>query len=296
MNLIERFNRFRFERALRTVANTPAIQCTAEGPTLLSMVHHRDVLPYLLAVKSFNRFIPPSQVVVVMDPTITEEDQQILRRHVPGIELRHAEDYREEGIPQGGCWERLIAISEYVADSYVIQLDADTVTLRDIPEIRDAVRTGTSFVLATEDNQDFVSCSDIALWAERRLASGEHVQILAESRLGQFKDHERLRYVRGCAGFSGFACGSLSRDKLREFSSVMSSLLGDRWSQWGTEQFASNFMVANSPLARVLPHPKYCHPGRETAETVFLHFIGYVRFITGRYAQVTHEVCASLGT
>ena len=74
----------------------------------------------------------------------------------------------------------------------------------------------------------------------------------------------------------------------------MESLIGPRWTSWGTEQFASNFFVANSPKAIVLPHPKYCHPLRELPGTVFLHFIGFVRFQTGRYADVAKSVIEAL--
>lgn len=259
------------------------------------MVHHRDVESYLLAIKSFCRFFSPRRIIVVTDPTITDEDRQQMATHVGGIQFVHAENYRIAGMPQGGCWERLIAIAEFVQNDYVIQLDADTVALSEMPEVRKAVEESMSFVLATEDGQDFSSCTEAVAWAKKRAESGEHIQILAESSMDGLTDYQALRYVRGCAGFSGFAVGCFNRDKLKTFSDTMSQILGDKWTAWGTEQFTSNFMVSNSPKAVVLPHPKYCHPGREQPGTVFLHFIGYVRFNTDRYARAARETCAALG-
>ena len=63
---------------------------------------------------------------------------------------------------------------------------------------------------------------------------------------------------------------------------------------WGTEQFSSNLLVASSPGARVLPHPRYCAAHRRTGDTAFLHFIGYVRHASGLYAQLAGEIAAEL--
>ncbi|MDR0775287.1 MAG: hypothetical protein LBE81_01425 [Azonexus sp.] len=288
-------NRRRFEKALHQIASSAPIRTGSDKFTALSMVHHRDVESYLLAIKSFCRFFSPRRIIVVTDPTITDEDRQQMATHVGGIQFVHAENYRIAGMPQGGCWERLIAIAEFVQNDYVIQLDADTVALSEMPEVRKAVEESMSFVLATEDGQDFSSCTEAVAWAKKRAESGEHIQILAESSMDGLTDYQALRYVRGCAGFSGFAVGCFNRDKLKTFSDTMSQILGDKWTAWGTEQFTSNFMVSNSPKAVVLPHPKYCHPGREQPGTVFLHFIGYVRFNTDRYARAARETCAALG-
>lgn len=291
----EIINRWRFKAALGQILLTRRIATGEEPFTALSMVHHRDVDAYLLAIKSFCLHFNPRRIVVVADPSITEEDRARIAIHVKGIEFVRAVDYRDGGLPQGGCWERLIAISEYVKSDYVIQLDADTVTLEDMPEVRDAVVNSRSFVLATEDGQDFVTSREAAQWAKQRAESGEHIQILSEASLDRLPRSESTRYVRGCAGFSGFAPGSFNLERLREFSGAMQGILADKWSSWGTEQFTSNFMVSNSTHACVLPHPKYCHPGREQPGTVFLHFIGFVRYRTERYARAARETFVALG-
>ena len=292
----EKLNQWKFQRALPCIVKTPQVKLGDTPFTLLSMVHHRDVAAYLLAVKSFVSALPPRRIVVVMDPSITTQDRDLLAAHVPAIVFLAAADCRDQALPRGGTWERLIAISNEVKHDYVVQLDADTVTLGELPEIAESIRAGRSFVLATEDEQDFCSCSAIAAWAQARLGAGEHVQVVAESLLDRVAGTESLRYVRGCSGFSGFAKDSFNRAKLIDFSQQMQHMLGNRWSEWGTEQFTSNFMVANSPQAMVLPHPKYCHPLREKPGTVFLHFVGYVRYLTPRYTQAVHQICEKLKT
>ena len=161
-------NQRRFDREIGGILDTPPVNLRSEPFIGLSMVHHPDVVPYLLAIKSFCRFLHPHRIIVVADPTITDADRSRISAHVCGVEFARAEDYREVGLPRGGCWERLIAISEFVQDDYVIQLDADTVALADMEEIRDAVQRRSSFVLATEDVQEFVSLAQAASGARPR--------------------------------------------------------------------------------------------------------------------------------
>ena len=68
----------------------------------------------------------------------------------------------------------------------------------------------------------------------------------------------------------------------------MEKLLGERWQEWGTEQCGSNFAVANSPGAFILPNPKYGNFGRHLpdAQRTFLHFIGSDRYEKDYFADL----------
>lgn len=294
MSIAERIHKLHFTWAVRAMRATPPL---AEGKhpfIALSMVQHRDVLPYLLALKSFARFLQPARVVLVADPTLNAPDRALLRRHVPHIEIREASEFQRDGVPRGGCWERLCAIAEYSRDTYVVQLDADTVATNQLDDVRNAIYSNVSFTLGTEDVQPITSCAEAAEWAKSRLGGGDHTQLLAEAHLDQFDPERRFLYARGCAGFAGFAPGSISGALVSHISETMAKLIGEKWSAWGTEQFASNLIVCSSPGAKLLPHPKYCHPGRATAATVFLHFIGFVRYRTNRYAQLARQIGRAL--
>lgn len=294
MSIVERFHRARFNWEVRAIRNTPPLRPGSENFIALSMVQHRDVLPYLLALKSFARFLPPAKVVLVADPTLDADDRALLRSHVPHIEFREAVEFHRDGIPQGGTWERLTAISQYALESYVVQLDADTVAINDLPAVRQAMRDRVSFTLGTEDIQPTVSCAEMAEWAQHRLDGQNHIQLLAEASLDRFDTTGRYRYARGCSGFAGFAPGSINPAQVLEVSVRMAELIGPKWSAWGTEQFTSNLLVCSSPGARILPHPSYCNPGRITPATVFLHFIGYVRYRSGLYARLARRVSHEL--
>lgn len=292
-SLTTRWHRWQFERAVQDMRDTPPLAVGTTPYTVLSMVQHRDVLPYLLALKSFARFVPPAEVVVVADPTLDANDRALMREHVPVLEIREAAEFRQPGIPAGGCWERLSAIGERVGRGAVVQLDADTVALHMPQEVAATLQAGVSFTLGTDDGQRISGTHEVAA-PFRGKPVPVHIQGRCEGLLDRLDPEQRWRYVRGCAGFAGFARGAFDRELLIEISSRMRALIGDDWALWGTEQFTSNLIVASSPGGQVLPHPRYCAPHRRTDDTVFLHFIGYVRFASSYYADVGRRVAVEL--
>lgn len=294
MKLQERFNRLLFNISVKGIVDTPPAARGSRDFIALSMVQKKDVLAYLLAFKSFFRQLAPARVVIVADPTIDADDRAVLRQQIPHVEFRDAREFQRAGIPKGGCWERLCAVSEYAADGYVIQLDADTVTTGHLAEVQSAIDDGRAFTLGTEDGQTIAPSSEISNWARDRLEPDSHIQVIAESKLAEVDDEHYRKYVRGCAGFAGYPRNSFDFERMRDFSTRMQKLMPDGWNKWGTEQFTSNVLVSNMPGARVLPHPRYCAPHRRTGDSVFLHFIGYVRYRSPLYARLASRVARDL--
>lgn len=60
-----------------------------------------------------------------------------------------------------------------------------------------------------------------------------------------------------------------------------------KWHEWGSEQVASNFMVANTDNAIVLPVDRYpfWQPCLDINRAVLIHFFGTFRFIGGMYVR-----------
>jgi len=126
----------------------------------------------------------------------------------------------------------------------------------------------------------------------------EHVQVVAEQNLEKLEGSGHLKYVRGSAGFAGFAAGSFSREEIEHISENMERLIGKRWKEWGSEQVMSNLMVANSEEATILPYPRYCNfmPQTRHEECCFLHFVGTYRFKKGIYARKVTSIVSKLWT
>lgn len=293
-SLTGRIRRMRFERAIKRIADSPNVTLSSGSRvTLVSMVNHRDAFAYLLAVKTFARSIGLRRAVVVADPTLDRDDQALIARHVEGVEFRDAVAMRSQGLPSGGCWERLVAIAHEVKHGYVIQLDADTVTMGPLLEVVDAVEANRSFLLASEAGLKVSDLGAAVDWARIQAPTNRHIQIQAESNLDVL-DASRWRYVRACAGFAGFPTDSFRVETLQEVTDAMVSRLGARWQEWGTEQVTSNLVCASQPRALLLPNPKYCNADLERPETEFLHFIGYARFTSSRYEDLTRAACRML--
>lgn len=286
-------NRSLFGLKVRGLLRTPPVEIDSSlGLHVLSLLQHKDVLMYLAAIKTFAKHVPVAQVHVVNDGSLSRRDMDCLLGHVPGIVIHETEAFQRPDLPKGGCWERLVAIAELSATSYVIQLDADTLTLGPIQEVLSAVKSEQSFVIGTWDGQEFEPMRERERLAKDALSRGvRHVQVIAEANFGALNAVENMRYVRGCAGFSGFAKSSNKLDLIGQVSKEMHGCLGDVWYQWGSEQVMSNIVVANHDSAVVLPHPKYCDCTKfSIAETQFIHFIGTCRFESGRYSRLVKKV------
>lgn len=296
-NITERsrraFFKWRYLRVARRILDTPPLQIGALPFLLLSMVQKSDVLSYLVALKSFAFHANPRRVMVVCDPSIDDADRAVIRKHVPHAELYDAREFAVDDVPCGGTWERLLAISHHVADQYVVQLDADTVTLRPIPEVVAAICASKGFVLS-EPNHRLMSLAETCAFASQFDSVDNHVQDVAEMKMVELERPSTELYIHGCSGFTGFPQAHGMREKLIAFSTEMRILVGSRWTAWGTEQVTSNYLVANIAGTTVLPVLRYAGADHATVDSVFLHFIGYTRFIDGHYERASAEAIRML--
>lgn len=282
-----------FRHQVRAVFASPPIEPSGDEPVIVTQTCHSDIAMYLVAIKSFYHRLGRGRIVILNDGSLTAADQDLLRHHVRPSEVIPIESSRGPGLPVGGTWERLTFIARSVADAYTIQLDADTVTVGPIPEVDDCVRTGTAYALGEWPGQQIDSVQE----ASRIVAhsNSTHVQILAEQQLVQLERAEHLKYVRGCSGFAGFPRGSFDVGTLKGLSDQMYRLLGPKWEEWGSEQFSSNFVVANAPRARVLPNPNYYTFQGKPESAAFIHFVGGHRFESGLYVRSAREALTALG-
>lgn len=120
----------------------PATIADAGKFVVLTMTCHRDLIQYLVAIKSFTRYASPRKVFVLDDGSLTGRDKETLEKHVPGIEFLAMPDFHSEACPRGGCWERLLAVAELAKHDYVVQMDADTLTRGETPEVLSCVEKG----------------------------------------------------------------------------------------------------------------------------------------------------------
>ena len=284
-----------FDLRTRDILRTPPLEpATNSELSIVTMLCHEDVGKYLIAIKSLYAHIGQGEIIIIDDGTLTSVDRSLISSHIIGSRIVAISTIDTGVFPVGGCWERLSFILDLVESRYVIQMDADTLTIGSIDEVKSCYDRNRSFTLGTASGQSFWTLRDAAAFAKNN--PKPHISIVAERQFANYPNCDALQYVRGSAGYAGFAKESFSREALEQFSGHMARALGDRWTEWGTEQIASNFVVANSPGAIVLPHPKYTcfHPDLDPTQCVFLHFIGTHRFKRGVYQELARQTIDSL--
>lgn len=296
--LKDKLNRLNFSFACKKIYGTPPVLAKTDEPiAVLTLLQHKDVLLFLIAIKSFTKQVAIKKVIIINDGTLTQNDLEILEKHIPIVEIRDVKEFANDACPKGGCWERLLAIAYYVKEYYVIQLDSDTLTLSDIPEVKQHIATQTAFVIGTWDNQ---TIEPMQVCSERvrknvNITPDSHIQMLAEANFNEIDNADTLNYVRGCAGFTGFPKDSFTDSYVVDISRKIENTIGNKWHNWGSEQVMSNIVVANIDKSCVLPHPNYCDCTKiETGTTNFIHFIGECRFKSGIYQNLAREVIIDL--
>ena len=262
--------------------------------SIISMISNLDVQMYLIAMKSFYARMGSGKIIAIIRGDMPRDARRTLEQHFPGIRLTILEDIDTCGCQRGGTWERLLYLLERAEDEYAIQIDADTLTFgAAIDEVAHCVKNNIAFTLPGM-LRSMRTLPQAA--ADARATNSSYIGILAERYFDHYPGAESLRYIRGSSGFAGFARGAFPRTRMVEFHRTMEGFMGEEWKKWGTEQCGSNFAVANSPGAVVLPYPKYAcfNPWVPREDGAFLHFIGTYRYLDDYFAQRAQQEIARL--
>jgi hypothetical protein len=286
-----------FDRVARGILRTAPLRPHGDSPVFLSMVCHRDLTTYLLAIKSLYVSIGHGRVVIINDGSLKSEDLAILHHHIPALELFDVDSIETGSCPRADFfWERLVKIIELSCEHYVIQVDADTLVSAAIPEVIQCWRDNRSFLLGTGSGRAILPAPHTAHmvrgWIKTNGWTELPVGTEAEASLDKLPNAAQRSYVHASAGFAGFARGAFCMADLEWFSTYMSEMLGvQRWKEYGSEQIVSNYVLANAPGATVLPFPRYAcfEPHLKHDNPAFLHFIGTYRYNDGLYRRRAAE-------
>lgn len=283
-----------FDLAARGIRRTAPIEIRPAPIQIVTMLGHSAVTMYLCAIKSLYRYLPGGSVEVLDDGSLTSSDRATLEHHIRPISIRPLAAIVTGSCPRGGCWERLLHVVDASRDSYVIQMDSDILTTGPVPQVAAAAASNTAFTLGCDPKEPIETLDEAAARVARYDAS--MTQFRAEQVLPGLPQGMGRLYVRGSAGFTGFPRGGVDRAVVERFSTAMEGMMPGRWAEWGTEQVASNYLLANQPGALVLPWPQYCcfSPEVDQALSSLLHFIGSYRHRDGVYARAARQVIGEL--
>jgi len=289
--VLREINKKRFDYSLLGVLKTPPINYKQDNKvTILTMLGHSTVNMYLVAIKSFMMQFGYGTIEVINDGTLTDNDITTLKNHVPNIRFSNASDVDTLSCPTYISWKRLLRIAEVAKNSYVIQLDSDTISLAPLIDIHDKVKKNEGFLIGSERWGQPVDVSflhDIVIsW------KNQHVQAKAEE---IFKDIEFFKdgtkYLRACAGFSGYPKNFARLHEIEQLSQQIEGKIGKKWHEWGSEQTATMCLISKTANASVLPWPKYQNfmepiSGNSISSASFIHFIGSTRYRNSKYIKL----------
>lgn len=286
------WNYAKFDRQTRDLLKTPPIEYRDAPLAIVSMVSNLDPQMYIIAVKALYRRLGRGKIVAIVDADMPESSRELIRRHLVQVEFVHLEDIDPGKCQRGGTWERVHYCVSRSSREYVIQIDADTLCLGDLDEVNACVDQNRSFTLS-EGLPKKPLAEWPAIWAQN---PNNHIVNTFEQRALEYPGAGEMLYVRGSSGFAGFAKGAYDTRRLEQFHVDMAAIHGSRWKEWGTEQIASNYVVANSPDSLPLPHPKYSTylGGPLPDPCSALHFIGTFRFKDGIFAGLCNREIARM--
>lgn len=296
---LRKLGEWRHNRTARDVLETAPIEPREDGVVLFSMIGTRVLLPYLVAIKSLHQHLGRGRIMLLNDGTLDAADRAVLSAHCGSPAIIEPRDVETAPCPKGNCWERLLSILDLRAQDYVIQLDSDTVTLGPVPEVIEAIDANRSFTLGggVEDvAYGFMSVPDMIRDIYPDGPVTQHVQSVIEASLGALPDANALRYIRGCAGFAGFSKSTEGRNIAEKFAVDAGQIVGSRFAEWGSEQAASNFVIANDPDPIQLPYDRYANHWEEALprSPAFIHYIGTYRYARGSYVDSTKRAIRQL--
>ena len=267
---------------------------TNDAPLVfVTLLQHKDVYPYLVAIKSVFSSFGEGGVVVINDGSLTEADIGLLESQVLGIDIRPIADVDMALVDmKGGCWERLVTLVKESEKRYVIQVDADLVAQKQLGEVVELYKSNRSFALGNYISPGLVTFEQMSSWwTDQGVHAHDHVQVKSELVFKNLPRAEKRFYRRTTAAFVGMSKGSGTLAALSEFCEDMKDALGSDWNDWGSEQVASNYLIANTENNVELSAPEYVNnvPEKDISGAKLVHFFGSFRYYKKRYQNMSQK-------
>ena len=111
--LNKKFGRIQFDQKCKDIVNVPRVMVDACSElVIVTQLQHKDLRQYLVAIKSFTSYIKAKKIVVLNDGSLTDYDLTVLKNNINEIIIYDIASIKSDFCPAGGCWERLLLISD----------------------------------------------------------------------------------------------------------------------------------------------------------------------------------------
>jgi lipopolysaccharide biosynthesis glycosyltransferase len=294
----------------RHIRRTPPIETNPRASTSVhSIVAHRFVYAYLVAVKSLLYHFSDVTVFVHDDGSLNARDRELIRAHMPeAIIIDRAEITRrfDHEICDPFLSQVRSSYTSYLKlfdptflrhGQRIILLDTDTLFLRAPTAVINWARNGGEpwYHLAPRGNMKATSREKSATSQQE-----PHIQTLIMNDLVVLNDElgRDYRLEQGfCAGFVGYSVDLVDFKELRELLTCLYAKFGDRIFRWGAEQAIHGLLLCGKG-AKALPIQDYFvytqNNAGNVANATFVHFVGENRFFRFRYPRLAARLMRNL--
>jgi hypothetical protein len=247
-----------------------------------SLVRHRDVDMYLIAVKSLLRFYSNLALVIHNDGTLTPADKRLMRDHIVGAVIIDREEADSKvnqelkGRPEcrdfRNRWIDSLQLFDYSILSSkrkLISLDSDVIFIREPTELVEWITTENSDVIYNQEAEG--TKMGRTLWDLNISCNGE------------------LN-----AGFVGYYKDMIDYDLVEEYIPI----LRDKH-RFGTAQVYMGLCLHRAPYRpRALQTEKYLiymgHGKRALEKAKMVHFLSFLRFAQLHYPRLALRLVREL--
>lgn len=294
----------------RSVRSTPPLAVNPQADTSIhSIVGHRFVHQYLVAIKSFLRFFNDIAVFVHDDGSLTINDRKLLQRHLPGLRIQvraEADAAFDRAFNDPFLSKVRKSYTSYLKlfdptflrnGKRIILLDTDTLFIRRPASVIQWAQAGGQpwYHVAPKGNMKKRPQSTAASGAQ-----DVHIQTLIMRELDEINERLQRSYriEQGfCAGFVGYDVGIIEFGELKRLLEALFDRFGDRIYRWGSEQTIHGLMLCGQG-ARALPIEDYFvftqHNANRANHGTFVHFVGENRFYRMIYPRLAGQVVREL--
>jgi hypothetical protein len=274
-----------------------------------SIVGHKYVYAYLVAIKSYLRFHSDVAAYIHDDGTLVDEDKQLIGNHIINVTILNRNEMRVRFAQAMNdpfllrvrdsytSYLKLFDPTFIVNGKRIMLLDTDTLFINRPDEIIDWAKSGGIpwYHMAPRGNMKKGRAAKSA-----KNAADQHIQTLIMAQLDDINNALNTCYkvVQGfCAGFVGYDVGTVDFDELKVLLEELYKRFGDRIFKWGAEQTIHG-MILCCKGAVSLPLEEYFvftqHNADQADSAKFVHFVGETRFYKMYYPRIASKIVSEL--
>ena len=293
----------------KSVRNTPTIKINPNAATgIHSIVPHRNLYAYLIAIKSLLRYSNDFAVYVHDDGSLSDDDKILLKDHINGINIlcrTQADDYFDKKMQDPFLSKVRTSYTSYLklfdptfrsTQKRIILLDSDTLFIKYPHHIIEWSKNGGApwYHAAPLGNMKAVKKS------ANVKPKDPHIQTLIMEQLSnintELDDHYSLEQGF-CAGFIGYDVDAIGFPRLKRLLENLHKRFGDKIFKWGAEQTIHGLILCGDNAER-LPMKDYFVYTQNNApqadEATFIHFVGENRFFKLKYPRLASSIVNTL--